>query len=73
MILLDLAGHARTQRADPAQDREQVRQVYRVNQLITIDARSTLPQLQGGRVYFINTQKLAVNQPLTNAATAVST
>ena len=40
--------------------------VYRVNQLITIDAHFDAPQLQGGRVYFINTQKLAVNQPLTN-------
>jgi type III restriction enzyme len=40
--------------------------VHRVNQLITIDAYFDAPQLQGGRVYFINTQKLAVNQPLTN-------
>ncbi|RST47398.1 DEAD/DEAH box helicase [Variovorax sp. DXTD-1] len=40
--------------------------VYRVNQLITIDANFDAPQLQGGRIYFINTQKLAVNQPLTN-------
>jgi type III restriction enzyme len=40
--------------------------VYRVHQLITIDAHFDAPQLQGGCVYFINTQKLAVNQPLTN-------
>lgn len=40
--------------------------IYRVNQLIMIDAHFDAPQLQGGRVYFINTQKLAVNQPLTN-------
>ncbi|MBS0501154.1 MAG: DEAD/DEAH box helicase family protein [Proteobacteria bacterium] len=40
--------------------------VYRVNQLITIDAHFDAPRLGGGRIYFINTQKLAVNQPLTN-------
>lgn len=40
--------------------------VYRVSQLVTIDAHFDAPQLQGGRIYFINTQKLAVNQPLTN-------
>ena len=40
--------------------------VYRVNQLIPIDAHFDAPRLDGGRVYFINTQKLAVNQPLTN-------
>jgi type III restriction enzyme len=40
--------------------------VYRVNQLITIDAHFDAPRLHGGRIYFINTQKLAVNQPLTN-------
>ena len=40
--------------------------VYRVNQLITIDAHFDAPRLDGGRIYFINTQKLAVNQPLTN-------
>ncbi len=40
--------------------------VYRVNQLITIDAHFDAPRLQGGRIHFINTQKLAVNQPLTN-------
>lgn len=39
--------------------------VYRVSQLVTIDAHFDAPQLQGGRIYFINTQKLAVNQPLT--------
>lgn len=40
--------------------------VYRVNQLITIDSHFDAPRLEGGRIYFINTQKLAVNQPLTN-------
>ncbi len=40
--------------------------VYRVSQLVTIDAHFDAPQLQGGCIYFINTQKLAVNQPLTN-------
>lgn len=40
--------------------------VYRVNQLITIDAHFDAPRLVGGRIYFINTQKLAINQPLTN-------
>jgi type III restriction enzyme len=40
--------------------------VYRINQLITIDAHFDAPRLDGGRIYFINTQKLAVNQPLTN-------
>lgn len=40
--------------------------VYRINQLITIDSHFDAPQLQGGCIYFINTQKLAVNQPLTN-------
>lgn len=40
--------------------------IYRVNQLITIDSHFDEPQLEGGCVYFINTQKLAVNQPLTN-------
>lgn len=40
--------------------------VYRVNQLITIDAYFDAPRLEGGRIYFINTQKLAINQPLTN-------
>lgn len=40
--------------------------VYRVSQLVTIDAHFDTPHLQGGRIYFINTQKLAVNQPLTN-------
>jgi type III restriction enzyme len=40
--------------------------VYRANQLITIDAHFDAPRLHGGRIYFINTQKLAVNQPLTN-------
>lgn len=40
--------------------------VYRVNQLISIDAHFDAPRLDGGRVYFINTQKLAINQPLTN-------
>ena len=40
--------------------------VYRVNQLIAIDAHFDAPRLAGGHIYFINTQKLAVNQPLTN-------
>lgn len=40
--------------------------VYRVSQLVTIDAYFDAPQLEGGRIYFINTQKLAINQPLTN-------
>lgn len=40
--------------------------VYRVNQLETIDAHFDEPRLAGGRIYFINTQKLAVNQPLCN-------
>lgn len=40
--------------------------VYRVNQLVTIDAHFDAPRLDGGRIYFINTQKLAINQPLTN-------
>jgi type III restriction enzyme len=40
--------------------------VYRVNQLITIDSHFDAPRLDGGRIYFINTQKLAINQPLTN-------
>jgi type III restriction enzyme len=40
--------------------------VYRINQLITIDGYFDAPRLAGGRVYFINIQKLAVNQPLTN-------
>ncbi|HDY7866973.1 DEAD/DEAH box helicase family protein [Vibrio vulnificus] len=40
--------------------------VYRVNQLITIDAHFDAPILNGGKIYFINTQKLAKNQPLTN-------
>jgi type III restriction enzyme len=40
--------------------------VNRVSQLVTIDAHFDAPRLQGGRIYFINTQKLAVNQPLTN-------
>jgi type III restriction enzyme len=41
--------------------------VHRVSQLITIDAHFDAPRLEGGHIYFINTQKLAVNQPLTNA------
>ncbi len=40
--------------------------VYRVNQLVTIDAYFDAARLEGGRIYFINTQKLAINQPLTN-------
>ena len=41
--------------------------VHRVSQLVTIDASFDAPRLEGGCIYFINTQKLAVNQPLTNA------
>jgi type III restriction enzyme len=41
--------------------------VHRVGQLVTVDASFDAPRLEGGCVYFINTQKLAVNQPLTNA------
>lgn len=44
----------------------QSNKVYRVNQLIPIDAHFDAPRLDGGRIYFINTQKLAINQPLTN-------
>ncbi|CZG54990.1 Uncharacterized protein conserved in bacteria [Legionella pneumophila] len=40
--------------------------VNRANQLITIDAYFDAPMLKGGSIYFINTQKLAKNQPLTN-------
>lgn len=40
--------------------------VNRVSQLVTIDSHFDAPRLEAGRVYFINTQKLAVNQPLTN-------
>lgn len=40
--------------------------VYRVNQLVNIDGHFDAPRLSGGRIYFINTQKLAINQPLTN-------
>jgi type III restriction enzyme len=40
--------------------------VHRVSQLETIDATFDQPRLTGGRIYFINTQKLAINQPLTN-------
>jgi type III restriction enzyme len=36
--------------------------VYRVSQLVTIDAHFDAPQLEGGRIYFINTQK-ARSQP----------
>lgn len=41
--------------------------VHRISQLVTIDSTFDAPRLEGGHVYFINTQKLAVNQPLTNA------
>jgi type III restriction enzyme len=41
--------------------------VHRVSQLVTIDASFDAPRLDGGHIYFINTQKLAVNQPLTNS------
>lgn len=39
--------------------------IYRVNQLIPIDANLDAEQLQGGRVYFINTQKLGNDKLLT--------
>ena len=44
----------------------QSNKVNRVSQLIAIDAHFDALRLDGGRIYFINTQKLAVNQPLTN-------
>ena len=44
----------------------QSNKVYRVGQLVPIDAHFDAPRLNGGRIYFINTQKLAINQPLTN-------
>lgn len=40
--------------------------VHRVSQLITIDGSFDAPILTGGKIYFINTQKLSKNQPLTN-------
>jgi len=39
--------------------------IYRVNQLIPIDAAFDAERLQGGRVYFINTQKLGNDKLLT--------
>lgn len=39
--------------------------VYRVNQLISIDSTFDAERLQGGRVYFINTQKLGNDKLLT--------
>ncbi|MBD3816924.1 MAG: DEAD/DEAH box helicase family protein, partial [Halothiobacillus sp.] len=39
--------------------------VYRVNQLIPIDSSFDAERLQGGRVYFINTQKLGNDKRLT--------
>lgn len=39
--------------------------VHRVNQLITIDASFDAERLHGGRVYFINTQKLGNDKRLT--------
>ena len=39
--------------------------VFRVNQLVTIDANFDAERLEGGRVYFINTQKLATEKLLT--------
>lgn len=39
--------------------------VYRVNQLIPIDSSFDAERLQGGRVYFINTQKLGNDKLLT--------
>lgn len=39
--------------------------IYRVNQLIPIDSTFDTERLQGGRVYFINTQKLGGDKLLT--------
>lgn len=39
--------------------------VYRVNQLVTIDASFDAERLAGGKVYFINTQKLGSDKRLT--------
>ncbi|PZN75996.1 MAG: type III deoxyribonuclease [Candidatus Methylumidiphilus alinenensis] len=39
--------------------------IYRVDQLIPIDASLDVERLQGGRVYFINTQKLGNDKLLT--------
>jgi len=39
--------------------------IYRVNQLIPIESTFDAEQLQGGRVYFINTQKLGNDKLLT--------
>lgn len=39
--------------------------VYRVSQLVTIDASLDEERLQGGRIYFVNTQKLANDKLLT--------
>ena len=39
--------------------------VYRVNQLVPIDASFDAELLEGGRVYFINTQKLGTDKLLT--------
>ncbi|SBT05958.1 Type iii restriction enzyme, res subunit [Candidatus Propionivibrio aalborgensis] len=39
--------------------------IYRVNQLIPIDSTFDAERLQGGRVYFINTQKLGNDKLLT--------
>ena len=39
--------------------------VYRISQLVTIDANFDEERLQGGRIYFINTQKLANDKLLT--------
>ena len=39
--------------------------IYRVNQLISIDSTFDAEMLQGGRVYFINTQKLGNDKLLT--------
>jgi type III restriction enzyme len=39
--------------------------IYRVNQLITIESTFDTERLQGGRVYFINTQKLGDDKLLT--------
>ena len=42
--------------------------IYRVNQLIPIESTFDAERLQGGRVYFINTQKLGNDKLLTKVA-----
>lgn len=49
----------------PSSDREQMDCVYRVNQLIPIDSSFYWRTLAGGKVYFINTQKVGNDKLLT--------